>query len=306
MKKLMSVLLTVIMMFSFVTPAFAQNMGVVSADTCADDLEMYTQYKIDLNHQNISQNRETTEDPSSKARAMTTGKNLSDAVCFVESLKLDENGYGYIREACIKELEEYQEKGIELTSYTVLVPKSNRSETIYGTYNGRTFYYALTSISDFNIEKNGDSPAQETLDDWIRGALDLVIGFALQEFSLPYSMVMSALNISGNVSLSYGTHNRYLFQMFDVKTRTIYTYSGDTKRTVLTDQIGKAHISIYLVPVGGDVVGEQLTASYANRELKTKFYDNVSRNLQKAYVMYNHKGVDTWSLITEVLTESWG
>ena len=54
--------------------------------------------------------------------------NIEAAKDFVTSLDLQEKGYGYIEESCLRQLEDFDESGsIVLESYTVLVPQDNES-----------------------------------------------------------------------------------------------------------------------------------------------------------------------------------
>ncbi|WP_130848111.1 hypothetical protein [Intestinimonas timonensis] len=50
------------------------------------------------------------------------------------------------------ELEAYRDSEVELNSYSVLVPKSDAAEKVFGTYNGTTFYYTTTSEAEYRKE----------------------------------------------------------------------------------------------------------------------------------------------------------
>ena len=136
MKKVLSILLVVIMLFSMSITAFAS--------TASDDsfcIEDYDQYSIDFSETNP------------KTRSVT-GNTIDDAISYVESLNLNDMGYSYIEEACLNELAGYKEDGVTLESYTVLVPKA-RAKRFYGTYLNYDYYYDYTSVSDMRRETNG-------------------------------------------------------------------------------------------------------------------------------------------------------
>ena len=112
MKKALCILLSLIMLLSASTTAFASEM--IDKSFCIDD---YNQYTIKLFDETLH-TRSTTENT------------IDTAISYVKSLNLKDMGYSYIEEACLEELDSYKDDDVVLESYTVLVPKA-RAKSYY-------------------------------------------------------------------------------------------------------------------------------------------------------------------------------
>ena len=172
MKKALCILLSLIMLLSASTTAFASEM--IDKSFCIDD---YNQYTIKLFDETLH-TRSTTENT------------IDTAISYVKSLNLKDMGYSYIEEACLEELDSYKDDDVVLESYTVLVPKA-RAKSYYGTYLNSDYYYEYTSVSDMRRETNGAEKGasnESKWNNWILGAMDLGMCFATKkmEYSIYY------------------------------------------------------------------------------------------------------------------------
>ena len=301
-KKIISLLLVLSMCFSMMVTAFAdpvtnENM----ADS--DSLSAYDQYVIVMGNDSRSVNSASFRENGAKTKDISYGTTLDNAVEYVQSLDLASSGYEYIEQSCLDELQAYEDAGVELEYYAVLVPNGTASTDYwYGTYNGVDFYYSYTSVSDFNMTKSGKSLDASDLKKWVEGAFNFILGFACTEYSIAYSL-FSAATSGSHVTYETGSSFKYIFQFYEVRTRAIYTYDSGTKRTVINDQRGITNLSTLFIPAGGAL--PSLNTSWTNRVVTTSYFNNSNRNLQRAYINYVHKGSEYWSLSTELLSETW-
>ena len=265
-------------------------------------LNDYSHYTIDLTNR-------VTKDTMMSNNAFSQAESVENAIAYVKSLKLASAGYDYIEEACIIELKNYQKYGIELDSYTVLVPKSKSADKVFGTYNGRTFYWDTTSLSEVRYDVNGNRPSIDTLNHWIQGLFSVAMCFTSLAYSIPYTMVTTACNAPSNVTVSYGSYFRYSFNTSPVS-RTIYTYassSSTNRKVVYVDQRGTVNSSIMFCPVGMNWPSNNITIKEEfGRDVKTERYDDTSYILLRSSIMYNHNSVEYWFLSTQLISETWG
>ena len=139
-----------------------------------------------------------------------------------------------------------------------------------------------------------------SLKKWVEGTFNLILGFACQEYSILYSLFDS---VGSSATYSTGSSFQYIFQFYNVKSRTIYTYSGSAKKNVLVDQYGTSNLTTLFIPIGA--TPPNLTSTWTGRVSRTTYYKNKDRNLQRAYVNYAHNSSESWYLSTEVLSEVW-
>ncbi len=202
----------------------------------------------------------------------------------------------------MNELQEYKEANIELDYYAVLVPKDTASTgTLYGTYNGVEFRYLYASVADFNLTKIGKSLNQEDLSKWVAGTFAFVISFVCQEVGIWYTALSAASG--GNVIYSTGSAFHYIFQLYDVRTRAIFTYDTGTKKTAIVDQRALSNLTAVFVPLGNNQV--TVEDVWKTRTATTAHFNNKNRNLQRAYQNHVHKSCEHWSISQEVLSEFW-
>lgn len=236
-------------------------------------------------------------------------ESIDCAIEFVKSIHPDDSNNEFIIDACLNELVELKEiNAAGLLDYTVLIPHSTRSDTLYGTYNGRTFYYTLSST--FNptpFTLTGDNISQTHYNQWASGLVGILLGLLGNEYSIPYSLVQLAYgSTSAGLYWSTGDHLEYYIQPKNIRSRSIYTYSGSTKKVVLIDQSGYAHIQTQFVPgPNNNTIGKATISQLQYEPACTKYYNATSRNLQKAYQMYTHSGQEIWYIVNELASEVW-
>ena len=299
-KRLISTVLAFVMCFSLTATTFAEAFTSTEIST-SDSLAAFDQYVIIMNRTNMDAVNASVQKSNAVTKDIAYRTSYDSAIAYVKSLNLKNVGHEYIEQACLEELNVYKEAGIELNYYAVLVPNGTAStEYTYGTYNGRTFYYTYTSIVDFNITKNGGSLDSASLKKWVEGTFNLILGFACQEYSILYSLFDS---VGSSATYSTGSSFQYIFQFYNVKSRTIYTYSGSAKKNVLVDQYGTSNLTTLFIPIGA--TPSNLTSTWTGRVSRTTYYNNKDRNLQRAYVNYTHNSSESWYLSTEVLSEVW-
>ncbi len=290
MKKVLSILLVVIMLFSMSITAFAS--------TASDDsfcIEDYDQYSIDFSETNP------------KTRSVT-GNTIDDAISYVESLNLNDMGYSYIEEACLNELAGYKEDGVTLESYTVLVPKA-RAKRFYGTYLNYDYYYDYTSVSDMRRETNGtkkNASNESQWNYWILGLMDLGMNFANWEWSVPYTVIRLVTGVSGTDAVHYGSYNQYVEQFTNTVTRTIFKKRGNTYDSCYQDQTSSLRVKLYFCPVGTAFDSDYI-------EIRNVFEGEVTANtltkdeiLRVANTYSNHGGEVIYRVSYHRVTEDWG
>lgn len=188
---------------------------------------------------------------------------------------------------------EYQDSGIELESYTVLIPKATAAEQTFGTYNGRTFYYTITSEASFrkNLQKTlKTSNNDANWNAWISGAVNLVMCAADWWYSIPYTFVMNVLGAEKDYEIKTDTYLQYTYRV-DPQTRAIYSYTNGVKRISYTDQMGVFDADIDFCPVGtGFSKSYYQLAHLSNQNTTTPNYNNSNSILQLANTYYNHGG----------------
>ena len=247
MKKVISIILSIAMLFSVSIPAFATSSSLPTTPTpdkehtyCADN---YTHYTIDF-----------TQTRSGEFSYASDANTVDTAIAFVESLELKDMGYAHIEEACLNELNSYKENDIILEEYTVLVPKT-REMYYYDTYLGHDYYYEYTSESKFSHHTDGaeKGASNEAIwNNWIMGLMELTLGFVLEaEWSIAYSVITSVTNVFGATDVHYGSFNKYVEQFTNVTTMTIYKQrSANILDPCYQDQRCFLRVNMYFCPVG--------------------------------------------------------
>ena len=151
MKKALCILLSLIMLLSASTTAFASEM--IDKSFCIDD---YNQYTIKLFDETLH-TRSTTENT------------IDTAISYVKSLNDD----------------------VVLESYTVLVPKARAKSYYGTYLNSDYYYeYTSVSDMrrETNGAEKGASN-ESKWNNWILGAMDLGMCFATKKWSIPYTII---------------------------------------------------------------------------------------------------------------------
>lgn len=292
MKKTVSMLLSLIMLFSLSVPTFA-NAAESDAEFCIDN---YIQHTINFHDTN----------PNMRA---ANGDTIDAAIAYVKSLELSDIGYSHIEEACLKELDGYKDDDIILESYTVLVPKT-RTKYYFGTYLNHDYYYEYTSVSDMRRETNGAEKGasnESQWDHWILGLMDLGMCFAEWEWSVPYSIVRTVTGVPSTSAVYYGSHNQYVEQFTNTVTRTVFKErSSNNFDPSYQDQTSSLRVKLYFCPVGTAFDSDYI-------EINTVFNGTVRANtltkdqiLSVANVYSNHGAAMIYRVSSHRVTEKWG
>ena len=300
-KKLLSLLLALAMCLSLCVPAFAIVPPEDAYTPETDSLAGYDQYVIIMNGANVIAANTAIQTNGAVTKDVSYGASLSNAINYVESLNLAGAGHAHIEQACLEELQNYEDAGVELEYYAVLVPNgTTATETTYGNYSGRTYYYTLTSVSAFTLSFEGQELGADFLGKWVEGTFHLILSLANQVYSIGYSLFGS---IGDNVNYHTGSFFHYFLQLYNVKTRTIYAYDGNTKQNVIIDQYGASNLTSTFVPLGPDL--PEQSHNWEARTSSTMYYNNKTRNLQRAHVNFAHNSTEYWYLVNETITEVW-
>ena len=300
MKKFVAFLLVLAMVFSLCVPAFANTKAAAVSDSD------YLRYTIDFTGKEdakiVSREYVVSDDKDTVASAMS----------FVKSLELTDSNTLFIQEACLAELEEYRRNGVQLESYTVLVPVDRSQEEVLGTINGRTFYYTKTSEATVRIEPNMDTGQNLfefnnfSMDDWeayVSGAISIGLTLAGANIAgIAFSAIYSIVSAEGINGTSYSFYRDSRLQnvyILSAETRTIYTYDNNERKTnVRIDQEGKCDAFTYFCPVamGLSDAYYQISAVY-DKSVAVPNYHNNSVLLQQCLAYYN-RGAQVRSMLS--------
>lgn len=302
MKKFVSIILAIVMLFSVTIPAYAtsNSTSFVSASEeehtyCADN---YTQYTIDF-----------TQTRSGEFSYASDANTVDTAIAFVESLELKDMGYAHIEEACLNELNTYKENDIVLEEYTVLVPKT-REMYFYGTYLGYDYYYEYTSVSKFDHLTEGATKGakEEQWNDWVLGLMTLILGFAVPtEWSVPYSVVSSVTGLYDVSSIHYGDYNVYTEDYTDVYTRTIYKQrSANILDPCYQDQSCWLVVEMYYRTIHSGIGNRFIPVNTLYRGYYRANHLTQEQILHAANVHSNHDSMVIYSVSSNRVRENWG
>lgn len=239
MKKLLAVSLCICMLLALTVPASALNKTTCDYE---DELNLYDHH--------------TYEPQNYSTQSNARGQNSIDgAIAFVKALNLEDQGYGYISEQCLDELEMFRDNHFELESYTVLTPKATAAEQVFGTYNGRTFYYTLTSMTRFAKENDTGTVDElgSKISRFIQGAINLIVAIpgvvpstaTGGVLSVSYAAFCNAVGIQ-KYNMLKGAFFRYRVS-YDVSCRSIYAYAtsaSSSKRICYKDYSGIADANL--------------------------------------------------------------
>lgn len=265
-----------------------------------DEIDLYTNY----NWSTIN------FDDSEEINGRSVQDNIDKAIEYVQSLNLSENGYSYIEEACLEELETYKENDVLLTSYTVLTPKTRATEQYFGSVGNNDFYVTYTSVGDFMIRHDGDiksKSSEPVWRMWVNGAIDVLMCFLEKEVAIPITLINSVLGLESQNDFDYGSYNRYTVKFFKVKTRSILGTSGSSgvKKVAYSDQEGEADYFIEFCPVGHfKQASYQIFEDYEN-PVETPNPRDKNSILTSANAYYNRGTKITWRFADYELYEKW-
>ena len=292
MKKILSILLIAIL-----------TLTVSSSTVLASDISTYIQQEANLNEYN----QYKIEFNQKNSMARIENNTVDEAIQYVKSLKLLENGFGHIEEACLSELEQYKSDGIELEDYTVLVPRT-KAKSYFGTYLGNEFYYENTSVANLRRETNGVAKSSSNAskwNNWILGVTDLAMNFANIKWSIPYSMVRSITGVSGTSAVYNGSRNQHVEQFTNTKTRSIYKKQGSSYNLCYQDQSSSLRVNLYFCPVGTAFSSDYIFIGTTYNG--TVQANNASKDtiLQQANTYANHGSKVVYTVSSKRVQENW-
>lgn len=277
-KRMITLLLALVMCLSLATPVMAEDASTLRK---SND---YISYTIDLSTNSPACFSSAYQTPIQRAREFVSSLNLSDE-------------YSYIKDVALQELASYEASQVELYSYTVYVPTSASSESVYGTYNGRTFYYSKTTGSNLRIDSFRDviksNASSTTWTQFTKGFLDFVLCFADWKYSIPYAVFTNILTNAGDQTCMIHDNDYVVLTCNgDTETRTIYTYDNNNrKKIVKVDQTGIVDFFVSYAPVGRGFSDAFFTIdnNLRNINIATPNYYKPSTILPQCLANYNHQ-----------------
>lgn len=254
-KRFLSSILLLALVLTMSAPAFAANNTAFDNTIDPEISSKYNCYTIDLNTEPASF---TVDTPNSS---------IDRAISFVKSLDLEEKGFGYVEEACLRELEGYKEANITLEQYTVLTPKSDLM--VFGTLNGATYYYTDTSISVGGkkwYQKLTDTKISDSA--WLNQLGSLLFTLANHTALIPISAGLSMAGITEPAHISKDDEFRMAVSFTDVYQRAIGRYDNlGNFRTLYYDQRGKATYDIDFCPGNIKDYGNEVDLEFYEQHL---------------------------------------
>ncbi len=178
---------------------------------------------------------------------------------------------------------------------------SNCNYTNAFAYNGRTFYFTLTSIQNhYKSKRDTLTDNASRLAQFINGAVCLivaipgVVGSSLAEgiLAVTYSFLCSALGMS-NYDIVYGSYLEHK-ATYDTYCRSIYAYtstSANSQRISYRDYAGLADLVVrfyHMDPSNFPAEEDFIPISSADDvAVQSPYYHNTSRILQVANTYFN-------------------
>ena len=257
--------------------------------------------------------------PTENAYSRSGGLNsntarIEDAIEQVKALGLTQQGYGYIQESCIKQLESFAAEEANLLSYSVLVPRASDPFIMadFGRYNGRDYCWAY--YSSYAREICRESSYKENDADewaaWANGIINLAMNFMSLYATLPYSVLADAADAAGYTIRDTAYIENYI--VVEGTCRGIYTYddehnyNNDGSAVMLwADEWGYARATSVLHPVSVDYGAViPLTPNSPIEEVCTTYYNSTSFILETCDYLYNQHRESllprTWRLTSNV------
>ena len=291
-------------------PSYAVNGSNSTIDN------FYTRYTI-----NFDSDNKVTNNTTIKTKSMAADR-IQQAHDYVLSLNLDDAGYYYIEDSCLKQLEQMQEDGVFLTSYSVLVPNSTTGVlNYYGTYNGRTYYSQYYSSYSKEISLTSDTKEEigEPWVSWMENGAEMLLSIGLSaggEVTLPVAYdLFSAIT---GIDSPYEVHDEAYFEgvtTLEGSCRGIYTYDDkmrfgtdkDKLILMMSDETGNVRCYLEFHPV--DTSYPQASYTFYNSPIEfvnTYQFGNTEGNMSACNVFYNRgEGPIRYSLLPLAFHLTW-
>lgn len=281
-KRIFSLVLALVMCVGLAVPAFAE-MDQASIEAVQSEKPLYDRHTIAFNTAETAYCMEDESDTSTIAQT-----NIEAAKEYVLSLDLGEQGYDYVEESCLAQLEDFSTTdGFILESYTVLTPKNAAATPqYYGTYKGFTFYSADFSETTANgVDKTYEigSGNKDNIAKFMKGTLDWIITFANWDVaSFNYMLLCQILNTPDYV-VSTKDLIQEGFKIDPLIARGIYTKSGPNDGYVryYSSERGTCYPNLVYRPSASGKFTQAY--NFAGKTVKTPNYDDKTYQMQQAY-----------------------
>lgn len=258
-KRIISVLLVLALVLSI--PVYAAEVGSTDSNVAE-----YEEFTIEFDIEPIAYStRSITGQENLQNR---DSENTEKAKNFVKSLNLPKQGYGYIEEACLQNLEELEEQDGVLTSYSVLLPRAATATPSYvGSQGGISFYYGKYSNYTKTLETKKYTN-RDKMQLWINGAANMVLSILDKEISVPFTIFSSVIDATGYTVHSGAWTDYYLIVNADCY--GYYTYANSSYKLCYSCETGRArpyfvfHTNDINNPGGNCTVQPEFSVSTAN------------------------------------------
>lgn len=287
--------------------------------------EKSTAYTIDLDVTAVNEdyvsalNENEYAEFQKEASAKHNAVAVKEAKKFVDSLNLAEQGYGYIKESCYKELDYYATmEEARLISYTVYLPnvengavvRSSPSEgELYnlGTYGGRAFYYYYPSSATVvsNIKKQ---TSKSVLQQWASNLVTCLISFDDVSLNAAWSAIQVLMGAPSGYEIKTGAFTEHYCNL-KIYTRGIYTLHNNSYQMCTSQQYAQVYPYSVFHPVDPPTYNAAYSKDYGYQGIVTSPKYNMTRAqlCQEAYQAYNGAYVTSQydTLSTNQLTTVW-
>lgn len=307
MKKFLSSILCLIMVFSMSTPAFAANnqsseygdaeIALARQFNAMEDISVelqmesgFTVHKISF--PTISELIENTRTErvgnSDDLIATQNRKNIQVLKEYIEGLNLTDQD----KQVHIRSIDEFVGDGY-LDGYKIYTKSSRSTHTFYGTYSGTTFYERPSSEISVNYKKETERNLSN-LNKWIATVKDLVLTI---EDLTPISMAITVLDIgarmfSDNYSAKTGDYCEYYVRTVRrVREIGLIDAWGDFRPVLVDNKVDMYPYSVYHFADPSIYNRSAAVTEYMNdwRTLYSEYYNNKSYNMQAAYNQYTQR-----------------
>lgn len=286
-KRIMSLVLALVMCMGLAAPAFAVvEQNAVDASQLEEPL--YERHTIEFDASAALYSLDGESD---------TQANIEAAKEYVRSLNLSEQGFDYIEESCLSQLEGFSEiEDFSLESYTVLTPKNvAATPQYYDTYKGFRFYTAdyseYVSMCKTKPKYAIGKMDKQTLYDFFNEVVNW--GFTLfgnQVTCLAYTTLCDALGaLSTDYIIFDGDMIEEIYKIDPTIARGIYTKSGPNNSFVryYSSERGTCYAQIVYYSCMPGTPGAT-TIDFDPVDVTMPNYDNKTYQMEQAYnwIMY--------------------
>ena len=318
MKKFISLLL-VLTLFANLTFAMAIDSENThqTCSTNADEIDLndYIQYTIDFPVKSDTLSAGSVTSDNSNVMAQHKN-NVYNAMEYVKSLHLVEQGYASIEKSCLENLETYLSDDFStdsiLTSYTVIVPKSGSGMSYYGTWAGRDFYNRTYSMARFRESSMEWESTPNIIFNWVAGAVNLLFCWAPKSLSIPFTLVSTALGCTpsgGEIATDDAWEIYYSVSLVnrDILTENSLGHWGtDTSEyvTVYRDNYGTAQPIIVRKSAEASPDGLYVHETHPTPlSLEAEHYTDTTFILRNAYTRYMDRTMKGQPIVYDVRSE---